>query len=142
MIDLRGLWLALLGLGLLMRALVPAGWMPAIDADGIRLVLCSGWQEAPAAPSHDAGRHGPGEGHKMAASHGGGHPSGDEREKADHSAPCTFAASALTAPLPTQGPMLAVAPVVAVIAASVDLARIGQGLAAPPPPSTGPPAHP
>lgn len=138
--DLQGLWLVLLGLGLLARALVPAGWMPIADAQGIRLILCSGWQEVAPPPSHDSGHNGSGHGHHMAPSHGSGHDTGEQGKKADHGAPCTFAASALNVPIPQQPAVLLAAPVITYLAAAYSLVRVGQGLAAPPPPSTGPPS--
>ena len=137
--ELRPLWLVL-GLGLLMRALVPAGWMPAVDAQGIRLVLCDGWQDVTPETSHGGGHSVSADGHQMSASHVGGHEQGDKSKKADHSAPCTFAASALNVPLPSQVALPTAMPVLDLVSAAFSLVRVGQGLAAPPPPSTGPPS--
>ena len=38
----RMLALAVLACALLLRLLVPAGWMPVSDANGVHLTLCSG----------------------------------------------------------------------------------------------------
>lgn len=38
----RGLFAALLALGLALRILVPAGFMPLVSADGVSVTLCSG----------------------------------------------------------------------------------------------------
>ncbi|MCW3796881.1 hypothetical protein OMW55_03555 [Sphingomonas sp. BN140010] len=138
--DLRRLWLLLLGLGLLVRALVPAGWMPIVAPDGIRLVLCSGLQETAPSPSYEPGHHRSGEGHQMVAGHGGGHGKGEQGKKSDRTAPCTFAASALNVPLPPVPAALLDLLVIKVVASAFSLVRMGQGLAAPPPPSTGPPS--
>jgi hypothetical protein len=107
---------------LLMRALVPAGWMPAI-ADGQLITICSGMGEAklwidangnPVETPHDK------------------NPSGDRA--------CAFAASlgGFMAPL-----ALCLACPLGI--AAVDLpgrlaVAVGLGLAAPPPPAIGPPA--
>ena len=116
----RRLMLVLFAWALLVRLLVPAGWMPAADASGGHLVLCDGGMVA--MPAHDAA-------HGKAPMHHQG-PS-------DH--PCSFA-----------GPVAAVDTPVAVVplppltprytvAAERRAGAIGRGLAAPPPPPTGPP---
>lgn len=106
-------------LALLARALVPAGWMPVADAGGVRLGLCDS-----AVMAMPGMKHGP------APMHHQGAP--------DH--PCAFAgaAAALDSPvLAPPAPFLAawIAPRSAPAAIA-----IGRGLAAPPPPPTGPPA--
>jgi len=133
------LWLPLLCLALLARALVPAGWMPAADAHGIRLALCSGWVVSNLAPSAAPAHHAD-QVHAAAAAHptDGEHHS-DQSSK--HSVPCTFAASALGVTLPPDVVAPASGFLPEVVLAPLLLARIGQGLVAPPPPSTGPPHH-
>ncbi len=105
-----------------MRALVPAGYMLAQDADarGLTVTMCT---LQGAVVTHDLSG------------------AADAPEKpAQEEAPCVFALIAPVAP-PADGAALEVA-----VAASHDRAprsvdvRPGQGLAAPPPWSTGPPA--
>jgi len=117
----RRLMLALFAWALLVRLLVPAGWMPAADAAGPHLVLCDGG--AAAMPAHDMG-------HGKAPMHHQG-PS-------DH--PCSFAGPVAAVETPLAAvPLPQAAPRYAVAAVHRDVA-IGRGLAAPPPPPTGPPA--
>lgn len=112
---------ALLALALFVRALVPTGWMPVATAQGMAFTLCPSQDAPPAA---------------MAAHHGGA-----EHGKAmlpDH--PCAFAGLGLSADVPP--PILAVplAPVLPdFVAPPVLGVGVGRGLAAPPPPATGPP---
>lgn len=127
------LWVVLLGLGLLARALVPVGWMPVADDHGVRLAWCSGWAE-PSARASIVTTH-----HEMSSTGGHGTKGKHGSGKSDHSAPCTFAASALTAPLPPAPATIAFAPMLSGFGYAFTLVRIGKGLAAPPPPSTGPP---
>ena len=105
--------LALIAMGA--RGLTPPGYMFAPSTSGITVTLCGG------ETLHvDFGKH-PAPG-----------------QQTDH-APCLFAAAAHAAPAPTN---TAPAPIsIAAVDAPLALmsARIGQGLAAPPPPSTGPP---
>jgi hypothetical protein len=114
---LRGLAPHLLALVLVFRLLVPAGFMISPDHSG--LVFCS----APA-PSGEAAHH---DGHSAAPAKAG-------------DGPCPYAAMAAP-PLPPAPPMVfepapaSAAPPIAPAAQS-DLSR---GLAAPPPPATGPP---
>jgi hypothetical protein len=113
--------LTLLALALAVRVLVPAGWMPAAKG-GFAITVCtgsemqSGWIDAE------------GKLHKQAPDQGGG----------EH---CAFAG--LGAPmLAGDVPAPLMLPVRGGDAPATQLARIaiGQGLAAPPPPATGPPA--
>lgn len=131
---------------LVMRALVPAGWMPVASAQGIRLALCDGTgPEAPVERALHAAR----ASHAMKVTTARGRMAhvmtGMRHEQTpDHPAsapdhPCTFAsvtpgieAPALAAPLP---PMR----VTVVPARAQALVAVGRGLAAPPPPQTGPP---
>jgi hypothetical protein len=131
----RPLLAMLLLAALLAKALVPAGWMPVFANGAISLQLCGGWTPAPAA-HHAAQAHG-----QQAPHHAATAPSEDGGDDAQPTAdqPCAFAAAALpwtpadaSAPLP---PPFFV-PVVRRLAAAIG---VGRGLAAPPPPSTGPP---
>lgn len=120
--------LAVLACALLLRLAVPAGWMPVADAHGLRLTLCGGMGpiDGPAAPA----MHMAGSGHAM--------PGHDGHGGADH--PCTFSAlgAFLTGPaLPP--PLLLPSRVSAPRFVQHGVVAVGRGLAAPPPPSTGPP---
>jgi len=112
----------LLGCALLLRALVPTGWMPMANDGTLRLVLCSGRQivvEHPLAGHHGAGK--------------------EERTTSHADQPCAFAGLALPwigADSRVDLPVIALG---AIAAAPVFLVAIGRGLAAPPPPATGPP---
>lgn len=116
--DGWGLRLALVLVALGLRILIPPGVMPGTPSDGgVPLVICTG--------------HGP------AVSLGGdkspGHP--DKPPP-----PCAFAGHVL-GPAPAGPDVIAshaTAYAAAVFASASDLAP-GRGLAAPPPPSTGPP---
>ena len=122
---LRGAAILLVALALALRVLVPAGWMPA-TGQGFALTLCTG--TGPATAWVD----GRGEVHR-------GSPSAPR--EADH--PCAFAGIATPALLPALLPLALALPVPAA-PAWVPVARvatIGHGLAAPPPPPTGPPLH-
>lgn len=130
----------LLALALLVRLLVPTGWMPEIDANGLRLTWCG--SAGPPPPAFLAAM---AETAERLSLHGGvlepehgGNQHGD-REKPGGDQPCAYAGLAFAA----------VEPVVEALDASVDDhdpalppamgATVGRGLAAPPPPSTGPP---
>jgi hypothetical protein len=125
--NYRMLALAVLACALALRMLVPQGWMPVSDAHGFRITMCSGSgpMDMPMAM--------PG----MAMHHDkAGH---DQQPMQDH--PCTFAHLGLALAEPVL-PTLTLPPLVRAEAlASKPLAiAIGRGLAAPPPPATGPPA--
>lgn len=140
-------WLLLpMVVALALRLLIPVGWMPVSTEHGIRLSWCSGFQPQavpdPAQSHHSSHSGGHGEGH---AAHGA---TGDETDKDDpppeyssgSATVCAFAAIAMAgADVPAGitepsvvGDHSLQAPPFAV--------TIGQGLAAPPPPQTGPPA--
>ncbi|MFC3579366.1 hypothetical protein [Sphingomonas hylomeconis] len=122
---------------LLARAAVPAGWMPMASADGIVLAPCSGMgmmtlpgAEMPAAMDM------PGMG--ASAAHQGDHDTERHPDPAgDH--PCAGAgvSVALAAPLLDLFSVPSIAPAAAPVARLTP--AIGRGLAAPPPPATGPP---
>jgi hypothetical protein len=127
----RSLALGGLLLVLLMRVLVPSGWMPvAAPNGGFAVTLCvdggavSAWIDAD------------GRLHRTAKADG---PSKDMPGK---DAPCAFAATGLP-PLPALTIEVA-ARLTRVVAAPLrpgTVVAIGRGLAAPPPPATGPPAR-
>jgi hypothetical protein len=117
----RALALALIGLALLLRIAMPAGWMPSQGRIGITLCTAYGAVQTTVAIP---GLH-----------HGDGH---DAPAPQDH--PCAFAG--IGAPLDIaavlDAPVFA-AVAVAVVAGIAQGGAIGRGLAAPPPPATGPP---
>lgn len=112
-------------LALIMRVLIPAGWMPASAERGFSIILCTG-QGAVSAWVDDKG-----EVHE-------GKP-GDDR--ASH--PCVFAGfgAALDLPSLDSSAAFAFAPAISYLILARGTGAIGRGLAAPPPPPTGPPAH-
>lgn len=121
----RPVALAILGAALLLRVLVPTGWMPAHGADGFtHITLCTpngvahAWVDADGA-IHDKKPH----------------------EKSGADQPCAFTGLAMAGDLPAIAALLAtIAPSAAAPSIAGARASIGHGLAAPPPPSTGPPA--
>jgi hypothetical protein len=121
---------------LLARVAVPAGWMPMKDAGGgIVLAPCSGMgMIAVAVPiaTHESGMH-------MAAAHEGAEANGKRHPDPAGDHPCSGAGvtAALTTPIVGLPSAIALRP--ATFARSVPLAFVRHGLAAPPPPSTGPP---
>lgn len=127
-------WLALIGCALLLRALIPAGWMPTRTVDGVVLELCSGRMPGGTAPQIDAARALLDQALARTADHR------DNSDGAAKDQPCTFAGlthvapppAVIAAPLPPALPAAGL-PTPALIAA------VGRGLPAPPPPSTGPP---
>ena len=129
--SMRRRLIVLMTLALAVRLLVPAGWMPVADAAGARLAPCDGvamtmvGRGGAAMPGMVA--HHPGEGAPL-------HHSGPS----DH--PCAFAGPTAAAEAPTLAlPVRTVARIRAPAAVRL-LVAVGRGLAAPPPPSTGPPA--
>ncbi len=113
----------MMALTIAVRALMPIGWMPSATA-GQMISICTGDGISTAVIGADGKIHKP------------------DPATADHkSSPCTFAGLALTSniPEPAAQPSL---PYVAKAnpPALPDAARPGAGLAAPPPPKTGPPA--
>jgi hypothetical protein len=121
-------------LALAMRLLVPTGfmWETAAHGSGARLVPCSGMTPAPVEP----GAHGM---HHMAMA-GSSHEKGHEGSNTS-SRECAF--SALGGALDLADPLVApAAPLLAVAFLPTFIAQAltpGRGLAAPPPPSRGPP---
>ncbi|WP_295531895.1 DUF2946 family protein [Novosphingobium sp. Chol11] len=121
----RHISLALIAFALLLRMLVPAGYMPTTSSDGmIRISVCTGMGAQTAFIGRD------GKVHK------------DDPASSHHDPqPCGFGALGLGLDaLPKLNLLLpALAAAIAIIAAHPAPA-IGRGLAAPPPPSTGPPS--
>jgi hypothetical protein len=116
-------WL-LIAFALLMRAAVPAGWMPVASANGPTITLCTGLGMVEA--WFDAS----GKIHKSAPHHG-------EKE----SGACAFSGLGLAldvAAPPYLPGTIAERPASAPATHLAD--AVGRGLAAPPPPATGPPA--
>lgn len=112
---------------LMLRVLVPAGWMPGMAADGmIRIELCSGAGTVTAWMDRDGRVHG---------EKPGGTASGMDQ-------PCAFSGLALPFTGGEPGVTLRVPPLPSqpLLLPALALA-VGRGLAAPPPPPTGPPSH-
>jgi hypothetical protein len=139
---LKTQWLLLpMFAALAMRVLIPVGWMPVFSDNGVSIIWCSGVVDdaaGEAAQSHHSG-------HAAAAAHEASHNHTDPGNKpADHSGKstgvCTFATTAMAfADIPASLPLSAA------IYETIDwlfpiIVAIGRGLAAPPPPQTGPPA--
>lgn len=105
---------------LLTRLAVPVGWMPA---EGLRLAPC------PAAGPIAT----------MSGAHH--HPAGKHGHKGGGGEACPFAAFAGAIDAPMQPPLVTMPVPVTTLPLAIRLAvAIGAGLAAPPPPATGPPA--
>ena len=122
--------LAIIACALLARVLIPQGWMPVETDRGWRMSICSGTGPVEMAASP-----------VLAAALKAMHPGSDTHDKSANDHPCTF--SGLTVAL--DGPSAPIfdlsAPAAATWLPRVILAvAVGRGLAAPPPPSTGPPS--
>ena len=132
----RGLAVVLLVCALAMRMLVPSGFMIA-PGQGATLILCPGQGAMPMAMPHDmAGMAMPG--HDMGKPEDK-HQDNKHQDKGDN-LPCAFSPAGATANLVSVAhPM----PPVVVTTIAPTLFQIfvqpGLGLAAPPPPKTGPP---
>ena len=131
----HGLLLAALLCVLLARTAVPAGWMPMAGADGtIVLAPCSGMGAMTLAAHDMAGMPGmPGMSH-AAPDKGDAHrpdPAGDH--------PCSGAGISVALELPALDMPRALALRPVAMPVPVPVVTIGHGLAAPPPPQTGPP---
>lgn len=126
----------LLACALLLRALIPAGWMPAAG-QGLTIEICAdgagGADPAFAAAAQRQFREALGPAaDRQGDGHGADHPGKSE--------PCAFAGLAFAWTGAGEGPMLpppaAEDPAPRAVPQAVS---VGRGLAAPPPPSTGPP---
>ncbi len=124
------LWLTLIALVLAIRVLVPAGWMVAAGPGGAVLVPCSGMGPATVTPAHDTG-HG--------AHRGVAQDDAPAHQDTAGNHPCAFAGIGQA----IGTPFASVIPALALPRATPSGVRftvaVGHGLAAPPPPQTGPP---
>lgn len=134
----RGLATALLVCALAMRVLIPSGFMLMPDAHGATLVTCPGQGATPVAMPHEMDAMTM-PGHDMGNGQEEHQPDRDHSDKtSDHA--CAFAPAGAAADLAA-----AVHPTApsgigdAATALFHTFARPGLGLAAPPPPKTGPP---
>lgn len=131
---------ALIALALLLKALVPAGWMPAFEGGALTLRVCGAWAEGIDRPQPSGSGHGH---HTGPTAHGSHAAHNDEPqhhgEGPGTEQPCAFAATGQSDG-PT-GPNVETLPLATQSAAPVfpHTVALGRGLAAPPPPSTGPP---
>ena len=124
----------LLAATLFMRLLVPPGWMPVADAAGLRIELCPGQVVAP--KPRPADHH--------ALHHGGDHDEGrhgrpDQGKKYASQPPCAFSSLGLAFLDAGQAPSIVLPNFAAALPARPPAITLGTGLAAPPPPATGPP---
>ncbi|WP_129791270.1 hypothetical protein [Sphingosinicella sp. CPCC 101087] len=127
--------LLLIGCALLLRGLIPAGWMPASSGDGFVLELCSGRMPGGAPEELRAARE------LLDAALAGAAEHRDKDEGSAKDQPCTFAAfapawagpAAFASPPPPPASTEALPPAL--------MGAVGRGLPAPPPPATGPPLH-
>lgn len=108
---------------MLLRALVPTGWMPAASGDGFTITICtsdgrvSAWLDADGTIHRDA----PGD------------------DGAGKDSPCLFALGIPPLPAMAAAIVAKVAFVILLPTPTLIDVAIGRGLAAPPPPPTGPP---
>lgn len=121
----------LLGIALIVKLLVPVGWMPAFDGHRVTLEMCGGY--GPVSPPMAMAMK------DAADALSGPHSDRQKHGKAGANQLCGFAALsfALGGPVaPTiQHPRARTEPTTF----AVRIVSIGRGLAAPPPPATGPP---
>lgn len=111
---------------LLLRLTTPEGWMPVQTSHGWRLTICTGMGPLEAMPG-------------MAMDHGTHKRTAGDHDKTGSI--CPFAGLGLATAEPFTPPFLFIAPIFAATTFSLhDIVTIGRGLAAPPPPPTGPPA--
>lgn len=116
----RSAAILLAALAMAVRIMLPSGYMPGATASGApTIIICSGSgplaMSLPMSPDRDHHDH----------------------DKAEH--PCAFAATAAPAELPAATAPLLALQAEAVVATRAITLRPGHGLAAPPPPKTGPP---
>jgi hypothetical protein len=122
---------ALLAFALIVKLLVPTGWMPVFGTRGVTLEMCGSYGPPPPALAKAMAE----AAHRMA-----GHDQHEQHDKQGHDQPCAYAGLSFAA-LDADAPLSLVAAPVAQPLPPMPLAvAIGRGLAAPPPPSTGPPA--
>ncbi|MFC3173089.1 hypothetical protein ACFOD9_02370 [Novosphingobium bradum] len=120
----RALVALLLAVLLAGRMVVPTGWMPVRTGEGFAIMLCSGSGAGQAWVDTAGKLH---QGHK---------PEG----KSEAKDPCPYGAISAPAALPAAPQLAALAPVPSPAPApALPGVAVGRGLAAPPPPATGPP---
>jgi hypothetical protein len=119
----RAILVAIAALALAARMVVPAGWMPSYDAGRITITLCTELGKTQAWIDSD------GRIHKEAPASNG---------SADGS--CAFAGLGSVADLPVASAPAPLRPIPTNDPVTTSSVSVGQGLPAPPPPSTGPPA--
>jgi hypothetical protein len=124
----RRVALFLIACALVLRLLVPSGWMPVANASGVALNWCSGVSHAV-----------PAEAEAMLASALGDKTAPKHKPAPDQ--PCAFAAAAQPADTLAALPIVA-PPSAQAVAPALPALEVfpGRGLAAPPPLSTGPPS--
>ena len=131
----RMLALAVLACALLLRLLVPAGWMPVSDASGVHLTICTGTGPMTMPGMGPMATMAPGR-TTVGMAH---HMPSDQQGVPEH--PCAFAHHGLAIGEPVLPTLvLPVAPATLLPSGLAALVSIGRGLAAPPPPQTGPPS--
>jgi hypothetical protein len=116
------LMLSLIALALLARAALPAGWMPTFAGGAIQISVCSG--ESRSVMWLD----------KAGKTHKSDPSGGDHKDS-----PCAFASVAPGVDVPMAQPTAYPKTDPMPNRLHQYMARVGQGLAAPPPPQTGPP---
>lgn len=134
---LFGIWLVTAAL--MMKLVVPAGYMAMVSAGSISIKLCSGFAPVrTAAPMAGMARHGEANAEPMLGmKHGGDGESDDPQTKQ----PCPFATLASTPLTPDLGSSdlaIVLIPRETPTARPLTIAP-GRGMAAPPPPSHAPP---
>lgn len=122
-----------------MKALVPTGWMPVAANGLVELQLCSGMKAVPAQSLSQEQRDLMAALQHHAGTAGDDAPDGDQ-PMADQ--PCAFAAAAVVwPPLAETAPLFRAQAETALHGIPASAASVGRGLAAPPPPATGPPSR-
>ncbi len=130
-------WLLLLfACAMLVRAAIPAGWMPIAGAQGFRIIPCSGTGPAPAATTTTMQHAMPGMRHQGSIEH---HEQRPEHDGQGPEHPCAFAGVTPAIPVPTPPERLVLVRVPTAFVSTDGQIMVGHGLAAPPPPQTGPP---
>jgi len=124
--DLRRFgWLLLVVAVLAARSVAPEGWMPvASDGGGFEITVCDGM--------------GPAEAMVLAKDGTLHHKTPTKGQKSDHA--CAFAGIGVASAPPLAALPLRAAGSMDANPAAIGEASPGRGLAAPPPPATGPPA--
>lgn len=123
----------LIALALMMKLLVPTGWMPAVGPGGVTLILCASAGSPPSAEMAAAAA-------RLQAALAGTDEGGHEPLDGSADQPCTYAGLAFAWTMAAAVPAMPM-PLAAVLPRRTEgTVAIGRGLAAPPPPARGPPA--